>query len=58
MNVTMCFQVDRINPVVTLDVTSDKSPVYSLEYNLQRYSFVCSYCGVDSWLVNRINLTL
>ena len=37
MNMMMCFQVDRINPVVTLDVTTDKSPVYSLEYNLQRY---------------------
>ena len=31
-------QVNRINPVVTLEVTSDKSPVFSLEYNMQRYS--------------------
>ena len=31
------FKVNRINPSVTLEVTSDKSPVYSLEYNLQRY---------------------
>lgn len=33
---TYDLKVDRINPVVTLDVTTDKSPVYSLEYNLQR----------------------
>ncbi|XP_015765490.1 PREDICTED: WD repeat-containing protein 34-like [Acropora digitifera] len=31
------LKVNRINPSVSLEVTSDKSPVYSLEYNLQRY---------------------
>lgn len=30
------LKVDRINPVITLDVTTDRSPVYSLEFNLQR----------------------
>jgi len=33
------LKVNRVNPVVTLDVTANKSPVYSLEYNLHRYSF-------------------
>lgn len=30
------LKANRVNPVVALEVTANKSPVYSLEYNLQR----------------------
>ncbi|XP_015768459.1 PREDICTED: WD repeat-containing protein 34-like, partial [Acropora digitifera] len=36
------LKVNRINPSVSLEVTSDKSPVYSLEYNLQRRQIVAT----------------
>ncbi|XP_068709025.1 cytoplasmic dynein 2 intermediate chain 2-like [Montipora foliosa] len=36
------LKVNRINPSVTLEVTSDQSPVYSLEYNLQRKQIVAT----------------
>lgn len=36
------LKVNRVNPLVTLDVTANKSPVYSLEYNLQRRQTVAT----------------
>jgi len=36
------LKVNRVNPVVTLDVTANKSPVYSLEYNLHRRQTVAT----------------
>lgn len=36
------LKVNRVNPVVTLEVTANKSPVYSLEYNLQRRQTVAT----------------
>lgn len=36
------LKVNRINPSVSLEVTSDKSPVFSLEYNLQRRQIVAT----------------
>lgn len=36
------LKINRINPVVTLEVTTNKSPVYSLEYNLQRRQIVAT----------------
>lgn len=36
------LKINRINPVVSLDVTANKSPVYSLEYNLQRRQIVAT----------------
>lgn len=36
------LKVNRVNPVVTLEVTANKSPVYSLEYNIQRRQTVAT----------------